>query len=151
MTKKKIRKLKKTTIKNKKSGLKKIKAAKQKKRAVKTTKSTRKKTAPVSKKIRKVGASGANRAPRREKTVNFDGVAKKIIGRSDLKKSAVSVSSPKVLIALGDLVSVVYRRDADGKTYIHKFAKSAPKLSVSEKNKLFIVGGNYRVNERGII
>jgi hypothetical protein len=60
----------------------------------------------------------------------------------------------KVGFALGDLVAVEYRAKRDGETdiYRHQFKKSSqPLLSVSDDGKqLAILGGEFRVTERGI-
>jgi hypothetical protein len=60
----------------------------------------------------------------------------------------------KVGFALGELVAVEYRATRDGETnnYRHAFKKSSqPLLSVSDDGKqLAILGGEFRVTERGI-
>jgi hypothetical protein len=61
---------------------------------------------------------------------------------------------PPILIQLGDLVGLIYRSDkwhgGDPRTYIH-FMRERPRLLCdTEGRRLFLIGGNYRVTQRGI-
>jgi hypothetical protein len=61
---------------------------------------------------------------------------------------------PAVAVELGELVGVIYRSDrgqrGSPRNYIH-FMENPPRLaSNAEGTQLYIVGGNYRVTERGI-
>ena len=60
----------------------------------------------------------------------------------------------KAGFALGDLTAVEYRAKRDGETHVyrHQFKKSSqPLLSVSDDgNQLAILGGEFRVTERGV-
>ena len=61
---------------------------------------------------------------------------------------------PPVVVELGDLGGLIYRSDkwcpGDKKTYIH-FMENPPKLVCNpEGNQLYIVGGRYRITQRGI-
>lgn len=62
---------------------------------------------------------------------------------------------PKVAVAVGEIDGVLYTTVRDGKTekYIHKFhSKDKPLFAVSPDGKqLFLIGGNYRFTERGIV
>lgn len=58
---------------------------------------------------------------------------------------------PAVVWALGDLVEVVYKRP-DGYEYKHSFRRPFAKLCYSPKTRrLYIVGGGYVVQARGIV
>lgn len=87
------------------------------------------------------------------------------IDRADAKLSAFSghrASHSQIFkqkpfkagFALGDLVAVEYRAKRDGETHVyrHEFKiSSQPLLSVSDDgNQLAILGGEFRVTERGI-
>jgi hypothetical protein len=58
------------------------------------------------------------------------------------------------LVELGDLVEIVYRTrklgDAGPQEYQHKFARTLPVLAYHE-DRLFICGGTYRIEWRGIV
>lgn len=61
---------------------------------------------------------------------------------------------PPVVVGLGELVGLIYRSDkwerGAPKTYIH-FMERRPLLAADPRGRqLFIVGGHYRVTERGI-
>ncbi|HEX6217005.1 MAG TPA: hypothetical protein VFZ38_19360 [Vicinamibacterales bacterium] len=61
---------------------------------------------------------------------------------------------PKLAWLLGEMEEVLYntRRDGKAERYLHPFKKSArPLLAVDAKTgRLFLVGGDYTVTERGI-
>ncbi len=61
---------------------------------------------------------------------------------------------PKVLVSLGELHAVEYKaaKGRRGKeTYRHVFHKAKPLLcSDSRGNRLYIIGGDYTITERGI-
>src|SRR5262245_32512900 len=59
------------------------------------------------------------------------------------------------LVPLGELRGVIYRASrapgAEPKNYVHFFHQRLPVLAVDPTgNRLYIVGGQYRVTERGI-
>jgi hypothetical protein len=61
---------------------------------------------------------------------------------------------PPVVVELGELVGIIYRsskwQPGEPRTYIH-FMEDPPHLvSNVEGSQLYIVGGSYRVTERGI-
>ena len=61
---------------------------------------------------------------------------------------------PKVLVKLGELEAVIYKAKKGDKRdkYIHKFKKVKPILTTDRKgSRLYIIGGNYKVDEDGII
>lgn len=58
---------------------------------------------------------------------------------------------PKEAIALGEILAIEYRSSRDGKSYRHEFDSHRPLLASSlDGAQLVIVGGRYRVTERGI-
>ena len=60
---------------------------------------------------------------------------------------------PPVVVQLGSLVGIIYRSNkGDGKAnaYVHFMEKPPMLVSNPEGNQLYIVGGDYRVTERGI-
>ncbi len=59
---------------------------------------------------------------------------------------------PKVMVDLGRLRGLIYTSDRGQplKTYIHFFEKPAHLTCNPEGTHLYILGGNYRVTERGI-
>jgi hypothetical protein len=64
-----------------------------------------------------------------------------------------SLVIPDVLVRLGDLVEVTYRSnkfDKRSRLYIHKFGRDKPILAASGDGKLFIIGGGFKITERGI-
>lgn len=71
------------------------------------------------------------------------------------KARVIPYEVPKALMILGTLESVCYRTTHNGKaaSYRHEFASgSRPFLAAGpKKGQLFIVGGRYRVTERGIV
>lgn len=62
---------------------------------------------------------------------------------------------PKVGVVLGTLDGVLYTTNRDGETekYIHKFRQRDKPMLVSSPDgtQLFIVGGDYRMTELGIV
>lgn len=62
---------------------------------------------------------------------------------------------PDVGVSIGEVDGILYTTRRDGKIekYIHKFnAKDKPLFVVSPDGRaLFLVGGNYRFTERGIV
>jgi hypothetical protein len=75
---------------------------------------------------------------------------------TDAKRDVPEPGDNAKLIGLGELVSVTYRtkkkgdrRDTD---YVHKFEKTRPVLAYGDKDgRLFIAGGDYKVEARGIV
>lgn len=61
---------------------------------------------------------------------------------------------PRVLLTMGECIGIMYRTRRDGRTdsYRHLFRKgSRPTLAVSSDGKnLYLLGGAYRVTDRGI-
>lgn len=100
----------------------------------------------VSSKFRKVDAGGAFKLYRGFRE------------RQPTKAKVVKYKTPRVVMVLGHLESVCYRtthgKDAtlEAVRYEHKFSSgSRPLLCAGPgKNELYIVGGRYRVTERGI-
>lgn len=59
---------------------------------------------------------------------------------------------PDVLVDLGALRGLIYSRDhgGPGRTYIH-FMDDPPRLTCdAQGRRLFVVGGSYRITQRGI-
>jgi hypothetical protein len=61
---------------------------------------------------------------------------------------------PPVAVELGDLVGLIYRSDKGQpgrpRAYVH-FMQDPPRLASNpEGTQLFIVGGSYRITQRGI-
>lgn len=60
---------------------------------------------------------------------------------------------PKVLVNIGTFEEVTYRSDKfDGqmRSYTHKFKNERPRLCAGADGRLYIVGGDYVITERGI-
>jgi hypothetical protein len=61
---------------------------------------------------------------------------------------------PKVMLTIGDCIGIMYRTSRGGRTgsYLHRFKKSSrPTLCCSSDGKtLYLLGGAYRVTNRGI-
>lgn len=51
---------------------------------------------------------------------------------------------------IGKLASLTYKSSEDGQLYHHTF-KSQPALAYSSEKKLVIIGGKYKITDRGII
>jgi hypothetical protein len=71
-----------------------------------------------------------------------------------LRREACRRRIPGVLVDLGELRAVVYRSDRGSpgrpRTYVH-FMESSPRLACDVSGRrLYILGGRYRVTERGI-
>jgi hypothetical protein len=69
-------------------------------------------------------------------------------------RSACSRVIPKVLVKLGHLRGLIYSSDRGSpmcdRTYIH-FMETPPLLVCDPEGKqLYVIGGNYRVTNRGI-
>ena len=61
---------------------------------------------------------------------------------------------PDVLVALGELEAVIYRttKGREKAAFIHDFGGSLPILAMDpETDHLYIVGGDYRIEDRGIV
>ncbi len=72
----------------------------------------------------------------------------------DLAEKVQIPPLPKVVTAIGPCDGIMYSCIRDGKfqSFIHKFAqKDAPLMCITETGKLFLVGGNYRFTERGLM
>ena len=72
------------------------------------------------------------------------------------KQFKVDLEIPEVVFALGFVRSITYqtRKKGDKKDmfYIHAFNPPFPTLTCNnEGNQLFILGGGYRITDRGII
>jgi len=64
-----------------------------------------------------------------------------------------SLTIPTALVKLGELSEVTYKSakfDGRQRLYVHKFKNSRPVLAASADGRLFIVGGDYKITERGI-
>lgn len=70
-----------------------------------------------------------------------------------LQRMAYARVVPPVLVDLGQLMAVVYRSDkwvGHPRTYIH-YMEDPPRLVTDVTGRrLFVIGGSYRVTERGI-
>jgi len=72
-------------------------------------------------------------------------------------KEATLPKPPKFAFAIGKIVSIAYETTKDGETatWEHEFGEEGgerPDLVADSKNhKLFIVGGDYKVEPRGIV
>ena len=57
------------------------------------------------------------------------------------------------LYSLGELISVTYRASKANEVFDwhHEFEQSRPELAATTSGDLVIVGGNYRIEERGIV
>lgn len=76
-------------------------------------------------------------------------------GAQPVEVRRVSIPSlPRVALTVGELFGIMYRTERDGRleNYLHRFRKSArPILAVSPDGRtLLILGGDYRVTDRGI-
>jgi len=72
----------------------------------------------------------------------------------DLVKPVGDLTPPKWLVKLGDLKAVIYSSDKGGtkQDYIHEFKNPKPELASSKSGKkLFLLGGGYKINWRGIV
>ncbi|HJX19123.1 MAG TPA: hypothetical protein VJ437_13150 [Acidiferrobacterales bacterium] len=62
---------------------------------------------------------------------------------------------PKVMLHVGECLGIMYRTERDGEVadYLHRFKKSSrPTLAVNSDGKtLYLLGGAYRVTDRGIV
>jgi hypothetical protein len=58
-----------------------------------------------------------------------------------------------VLYELGELSEIAYITDKNGEfaEWVHKFKVERPRLCATAEGHLVIVGGDYAVNERGIV
>lgn len=71
--------------------------------------------------------------------------------RSPSRALAVDLNPPGALAEMGDLVAVVYvRGKGTPKAYIHVFKPPFPILAEGN-GRLWIVGGGYEVDSKGII
>ena len=61
---------------------------------------------------------------------------------------------PPVVVSLGELVGVMYRSDkwqrGQPRVYVHRMRTPPQLASNVAGTQLYIVGGNYRITERGI-
>ena len=83
-----------------------------------------------------------------------DEAEKKLLAFNDknfAKRTSLQYKTPDVVYELGDLVGVIY--NLNGQKYIHTFKQaSQPVLASSHDGKqLYILGGGYKITERGII
>jgi len=58
---------------------------------------------------------------------------------------------PNVLVRLGDVAAIIYRKDSDNELYIHEFEDEPTLLTDKKGRNLYILNGNIRVEEAGII
>ena len=67
--------------------------------------------------------------------------------------SAPSLEDGDVLVVLGDLHEVEYTTTKGGEDAIwcHEFSEPKPQLCMTKDGQLVIVGGRYRVTEKGIV
>lgn len=87
----------------------------------------------------------------REAVARFTGFK----GEAPARVSRVSVAAPpRVMLTIGECIGIMYRTSRGGRTdnYLHRFKKSArPTLAVSSDGRsLYLLGGAYRVTDRGI-
>lgn len=72
-----------------------------------------------------------------------------------IKPGAAGDPTDGVLAELGELSRIEYdtrkKGDPELTTYFHDFGNPKPKLAVTHDGYLVIVGGRYRVKERGIV
>jgi hypothetical protein len=64
---------------------------------------------------------------------------------------APSLAPGAELVALGELVAVVYRTGHEAFDREHKFKGPRPLLTYEERGGLIIVGGAYKITPRGIV
>lgn len=69
------------------------------------------------------------------------------------KAQAPEIRPGEVLYSLGELVAITYRASKGGSTYdwAHDFKPSRPELASTTSGDLVIVGGDYKINQRGIV
>lgn len=123
--------------------------AKKKKRRVKKTVRTKTQRARTATAVRTNPSAGA--AEVRQAIARFTGFK----GESPARVSRVNVAAPpRVMLTIGDCIGIMYRTSRGGRTdnYLHRFKKSArPTLAVSSDGRtLYLLGGEYRVTDRGI-
>lgn len=94
------------------------------------------------------GGPGAKKAAEFYESIQWGKKPDKVIELGDM-------SAPKWLVEIGDLKSVIYDSDKGGEgkdSYIHHFKRPLPKLATDPEGKrLFVAGGNYYTNWRGIV
>lgn len=76
-------------------------------------------------------------------------------GKAPTKASRVEIPDPPQAVTLiGELIQVNYRTTKNGgpsTEYYHRFKRPRPKLVTDPKGKnLFVVGGKFKISERGI-
>jgi hypothetical protein len=73
---------------------------------------------------------------------------------TDVRKVRHARLMPPVVVELGELRGLIYRSDkfkpSEPSTYIHVMEAPAILASNPEGTQLYIIGGDYRVTERGI-
>lgn len=84
------------------------------------------------------------------------GLYKRFRERTPRTAKSVTLKLPRAVMVMGHVDAILYTTThADGRAvpYKHKFAKgSKPLLCASTgRNQLFLIGGRYRVTERGIV
>ncbi|MDP3909787.1 MAG: hypothetical protein Q8Q14_05305 [Gemmatimonadales bacterium] len=67
--------------------------------------------------------------------------------------SAPMLAPGEVVYALGDLTEIAYDTTKGGKLFrwVHAFGGELPTLASTERGRLVVVGGSYRITARGIV
>jgi hypothetical protein len=75
--------------------------------------------------------------------------------RAPRRGEIISIQPPSgeiVALEVGQLVSLGYRKKADGQTYYHEFESPRAKVFVTQGGaQILIVGGGYRLTDRGFV
>lgn len=90
----------------------------------------------------------AHRADREYERFHWGRQAKEAV-----EVEVASVQDGDALIALGELRRVEYetQKGNEHAIYFHDFSRRLPHLAATLEGRLVIVGGSYRVTERGIV
>jgi hypothetical protein len=101
------------------------------------------------------------RTPRRNPAVPHADIARaralfaEFRGAGPMEVRRIEVSIPRAALTIGECLGILYRTERDGKIeqYLHRFRKSArPILASSPDGRtLLLLGGAYRVTDRGIV
>lgn len=124
--------------------------AKKKKRRVKkkTVRTEVKRTRTVTRLVRNPATDAAAVHEAVERFTGFKGERPQSVSRVRVPEL------PHVMLTIGDCIGIMYRTHRGGRTdnYLHRFKKSSrPTLCCSSDGKtLYLLGGAYRVTDRGI-